>query len=46
MIFNSSPMDSEISFCFLEDNVDKAELCFFLEQTDMVLKPNETKVKQ
>ncbi len=43
-ICNSSPMDSEVNFCFLEDSVDKLDLCFFVEQTDMVLKPNETKV--
>lgn len=37
-------MESEVSFCFLEDNIDKSDACFFLEASEMLLKPNETKV--
>lgn len=40
-IQNNSPLDSEVSFCFLEEGNDP---CFFLEPTDLNLKPNEIKV--
>lgn len=42
-IQNVSPLDAEVSFCFLEDTNDKTDSCFFLEPSELVLKPNEIK---
>jgi hypothetical protein len=44
-IQNVSPIDTEISFCFLEDTNEKVDTCFFLEPPEFTLKPNEIKVK-
>lgn len=43
-IQNASPLDAEVSFCFLDDNVDKPDSCFYLEPPEFTLKPNESKV--
>lgn len=44
-ILNVSPLDAEVSFCFLEDTNDKTDSCFFLEPSEFSLKPYEAKVK-
>jgi len=43
-ISNISPLDAEINFCFLDESNDKTEGCFFLQQNELTLKPNESKV--
>lgn len=43
-IQNVSPLDAEVNFCFLEENTDKNDVCFFLEPSELMLKPNEAKV--
>jgi hydrocephalus-inducing protein len=43
-IQNTSPLVAEVSFCFLEEQTDKNEPCFFLEPNELTIKPNETKV--
>lgn len=45
-IFNNSPLDTEVSFCFLEEGNEKSESCFSLEPTELILKPNEIKVNE
>ena len=42
-IQNVSPIDAEVNFCFLEENVEKNDICFYLEPSELMLKPNETK---
>lgn len=42
-IQNSSPLESEVSFCFLDETNEKNDNCFLIEPTEMTLKPNETK---
>jgi len=44
-IDNTSPMDVEALFCFLNE-VEPSKAVFFLEPTEMHLKPGESKVKQ
>jgi hypothetical protein len=43
-IDNTSPMDVEALFCFLTDT-DPSKAVFFLEPTEMHLKPGESKVR-
>lgn len=43
-IDNTSSMDVEALFCFLNE-VEPAKAAFFLEPTEMILKPGESKVK-
>ncbi|CAF0787663.1 unnamed protein product [Brachionus calyciflorus] len=42
-IQNVSPLEAEVSFCFLDDTNEKADSCFFLEPSEFTLKQNETK---
>ncbi len=44
-IQNGSPLDAEVSFCFLDEvqTADKAESCFYLEPSEISLKPSESK---
>ena len=42
-IQNASPLDAEVSFCFLDESFEKADTCFFLEPNELLLKPNESK---
>ncbi|CAF1632179.1 unnamed protein product, partial [Didymodactylos carnosus] len=39
-ISNTSPMDADILFCFLNE-VEVSKVAFFIEPTEMVLKPGE-----
>ena len=43
-IQNVSSLDADVYFCFLDEATEKAEPCFFLEPSELFLKPNETKV--
>jgi hydrocephalus-inducing protein len=43
-VANISPMEAEINFCYLEEPSDAKEQCFFLDPTEMTLKPNETRI--
>lgn len=43
-IDNTSPMDVEALFCFLNE-VEPSKVAFFLEPTEMTLKPGESKVR-
>lgn len=52
-IQNSSPMEAEVSFCFLDENnttsgggtssSDIGGSCFYLDTNELILKPNESK---
>jgi hypothetical protein len=42
-IDNTSPMDVEALFCFLNE-VEPSKAAFFLDPTEMFLKPGESKV--
>lgn len=42
-IQNGSPLDAEISFCFLDESADRAEVCFYLDPPELTLKPHELK---
>lgn len=42
-IDNTSPMDVEALFCFMNE-VEPTKAAFFLEPTEMTLKPGESKV--
>lgn len=43
-IQNVTPLEAEVSFCFLDDGSEKVDPCFFLEPSELSLKPNESKV--
>jgi hydrocephalus-inducing protein len=43
-IQNVSPLDADVYFCFIDESNDKSsDPCFFLEPSELSLKPNETK---
>lgn len=44
-IDNTSPMEVEALFCFLNE-VEQTKVAFYLEPSEMTLKPGESKVRR
>ena len=42
-IQSGSPLDAEVSFCFLDESADRSEVCFYLDPPELTLKPHEIK---